>query len=309
MSLLRKASSREEGSSRRAEESVAELYEHMLFLGDQLLETRRLNNYRSPDAFKSSATNMPAEHMEQVPTHEKEGEFESYFSERPDVIAEVEKEAASSSKELKMKVASLIVRLEVNMWTPLLDTEGDNEHTRALKRLIRCLEKYEYDSPEANAFVASCRDSSTPGKRKYELLDDYEHTIGDSSKVEDALIQLGDSALPLICTQFRRMCLRNAEGEFHYGEEEDYGYSGAWYVKLALASLMSKSGDFRTLPFFVEALLLNRGKLSYHNSWATGMARCLRQYRVPIRVIDECMRKVIGISGSYLLYPRKREWP
>ena len=92
-------------------------------LEDQLLETYRLNNYMSPDAFKSSATNMPAEQLEQVPIHEKEGEFESYFSERPDVIAEVEKEAASSSKELKMKVASLIVRLEVNMWTPLLDTK------------------------------------------------------------------------------------------------------------------------------------------------------------------------------------------
>ena len=102
------------------------------------------------------------------------------------------------------------------------------------------------------------------------------------------------------------MCLRNTEGEIHYGEEEeDYGYAGAWYVQLALASLMSKSGDFQNLPFFVEALLLNRGELSYQNSWATGMARCLRQYRVPIRVIDECMRKVIGISGSYLLYPRK----
>ena len=126
-------------------------------------------------------------------------------------------------------------------------------------------------------------------------------------------------AFPFLCREFRRMCLADAEStgnrdKDHYGEaEEHYGYSGAWYVQLELADLISQTGDYRALSFLAEALLKSQHTLSNHNSWAIGIVKCVASFEVTYRFLNECMSDLVGISATEILQPPHRchrcGWP
>jgi hypothetical protein len=254
-----------------------------------------------------------------------EEEFAEFFGERRDVLHAVEAEAKSLPMGLAATVASLVLRLDVSSWTPLIsarerEREGnDFGHASGLRRLVKKLDQYEHAVPEARAFVAACLDPATSAERLESLLRTYESASGTRADIRAELMTKRDLAFPLLCREFRRMCLADAEhtgnrDEDHYGEaEEHYGYNGAWYVQLELANLISQTGDCRALSFLAEALLKSQRTLSNHNSWAIGIVKCVASFGVTYRFLNECMSDFVGISATEILRPPDRclrcGWP
>jgi len=256
----------------------------------------------------------------------EEERFAEFFAERNDVLYAVEAEAKSIPGPLAATVASLVLRLDVSSWTPLIsaararETERDDfGHGSGLRRLITKLDQYERAVPEARAFVAACRDPATSAERLASLLSAYEASSGSKADIRAELMASREPAFPILCREFRRMYLADPESTGnrdvdHYGEaEEHYGYSGAWYVQLELADLISQTGDYRALAFLAEALLKSRHRLSNHNSWAIGMVKCVASFKVSNRCLNECMSNLTGINATEILRPVVRchncGWP
>ena len=91
-----------------------------------------------------------------------EEKFAEFFGERNDVLHAVEAEAKSLPTGLAATVASLVLRLDVSSWTPLISSAREREregndfgHARGLRRLVKKLDQYERAVPEARAFVAA----------------------------------------------------------------------------------------------------------------------------------------------------------
>ncbi|MGA2350880.1 MAG: hypothetical protein ABSF70_10640 [Terracidiphilus sp.] len=245
-----------------------------------------------------------------------EERFAEFFSERYDVLDAVEAEARSLPTDFAATVASLVVRLDVSSWTPLISSAREREgegndfgHARGLRRLVKKLDQYERAVPEACAFVVAYRDPATSAERLEGLLRAYEPASVRGADIEDELMTKRELAFPLLCREFRRMCLADAastggrdEGE--YGEAEvHYGYSGAWCVQLALADLISRTGDYRALSFLAEALSKSKHTLSRRNSWAIGIVKCIASFEVTYGFLNDCMYDLLGISTTEILRP------
>ena len=247
----------------------------------------------------------------------EEEQFAEFFAIRSDVIHAVESEAETAQASLAAAVASLVLRLDVSLWTPMISSAIDRErkddgfgHARALRRLIAKLDQYERAVPEARAFVAAARDPATSSNSLDTRLSAYEAACGSEAGIKAGLRAVREPAFALLCREFRRMCLAHAQNTVnrdvdHYGEaEEHYGYNGEWYVQLELADLISQTGDYRALSFLAEALLRSQQPLSNHNSWAIGIVNCVASFKVSHRFLNECMSDLVGISATKILRPR-----
>ena len=257
--------------------------------------------------------------------------FARMFTERPDVIAEVEVEASRTPAQTVAQFERLLIRLEVSCSafpTPIWTIWTSPAERAFRERLLKLIGLHDSDLEEAKAFVAVSRrcdlmygewlKQATEGQRQSmhsiseqerehqsgclewrQPLDSYQRSIGETGQIRNSIIALGSTVLPLVFVAFRQLT------SFDRRDATSLKFAHSFRMEFELVRLMCRSKDFRALPFFAEAILRREDDMNGHNDWGLGIVRAFREFGMNRTTVDECFQRLIGVTGSEILRERR----
>jgi len=251
--------------------------------------------YLDDNSFLSSASPRPSP----ASGHETDGQrFTQSFAERPDVISAVEAVAARAPATTIAEFEKLLLRLEVCVRPPY-SRDFSPEGEQHLERILRLIEEHDREDDAAKAFVSASRQTGVSYDEWSTRLEQYQRAIGGVAVVRDAMAAMGATVVPLVCVAFRRM--NSCEG--HNALAAGFNYAG--WIESELLQVMSRLKDFRALPFIADAALREAEHMSGQNDFALAIVRAVRAFGVDRDTVDQCLQKLVGVTGTEILKERR----
>lgn len=247
---------------------------------------------------KRDITSAPAQDI--ILAETKSQQLARLFKERPDVIAEVEAEAAMIPNDIAVQLEKLLLHLETVVCTPLHPNNSWNESEDDRNRFFELIESTDSQCEEAHQLLLASRRNDISAEEWKHLYSEYRHRIGTKTEVKRQIMMLGNNILPAILLSFKRFAQSEAQ------KSPGSGWHFTWKMDVELADLLAHFGDSRALTFIAEAFIHNESGLCETSAWGqhiakvwrTAMAQTALRLGVDRITFGECLRRLIDLDSS-----------